>query len=320
MYEMNGMDAVNASIRKSIENRLSTGQRSFIIFPFGDIGMRVKNILNVAYGIAEEAIVDNRLCRYNKKIYSSKYLENFGGGTDVCVILATTNSCIYEELKGVLRKYFTEDSIEELDIMTMQNEDSEDDEDKNEPYHHVVGKYSYGPLTAGKNECVESVGSFCSFAVGSDVVPNHAVDYITTHPMIYFGSEQCMYGRDCHNYGKASHATWYFPGVLPRGIVRKSTRSRIGNDVWLGRNVIITNGANIGNGVIAAAGAVITRDVPDYAIVAGVPAKIIRYRYNDEQIAALNKIAWWNWTDEEIRERYDDFYLPVDDFIKKYLG
>lgn len=79
MYEMNGMDAVNASIRKSIENRLSTGQRSFIIFPFGDIGMRVKNILNVAYGIAEEAIVDNRLCRYNKKIYSSKYLENFRG-------------------------------------------------------------------------------------------------------------------------------------------------------------------------------------------------------------------------------------------------
>lgn len=240
------------------------------------------------------------------------------------MILATTNSCIYKELKDVIRKHFPDDYIEELDIMTMTNKDggdNEDDEDdeKIEPYHHAVGKYSYGPLTVGKNECVESVGSFCSFAFGSDVVPNHALDYITTHPMIYFGSERCMYGHNCHNYNKASNAAWYFPGVLPRGVVRKSTRSKIGNDVWLGRNVIITNGADIGNGVIAAAGAVITRDVPDYAIVAGVPAKIIRYRYNKEQIAALNKIAWWDWTDEEIRERYDDFYLPVDDFIRKYL-
>ena len=112
---------------------------------------------------------------------------------------------------------------------------------------------------------------------------------------------------------------WYFPGVLSRGVAHKATKSKIGNDVWLGRNVIITNGANIGNGVIAAAGAVITKDVPDYAVVAGVPAKIVKYRYTKEQIAALNKIAWWDWTDEEIRDRFADFYLPVDDFIKKYL-
>ncbi len=79
------------------------------------------------------------------------------------------------------------------------------------------------------------------------------------------------------------------------------------------------NGANIGNGVIAGVGAVITRNVPDYAIVVGVPARIIRYRYLPEQIEALNKIAWWDWQDEVIRERYDDFYLPVEEFIKKYL-
>ena len=96
-------------------------------------------------------------------------------------------------------------------------------------------------------------------------------------------------------------------------------RSVIGNDVWLGRNVLVTNAANIGNGVIAAAGAVITKDVPDYAVVAGVPARIIKYRYTDEQIEALNKIAWWDWTDEEIRERFDDFYLPIEKFIEKYL-
>ncbi|MBR6669381.1 MAG: CatB-related O-acetyltransferase, partial [Ruminococcus sp.] len=96
-----------------------------------------------------------------------------------------------------------------------------------------------------------------------------------------------------------------------RGKVKKLKRSKIGNDVWFGKNVLITNGANIGNGVIAGAGAVITKDVPDYAIVGGVPARIIRYRYTPEQIEALNKIQWWNWSDDEIRERYDDFFISL---------
>jgi acetyltransferase-like isoleucine patch superfamily enzyme len=101
-------------------------------------------------------------------------------------------------------------------------------------------------------------------------------------------------------------------------MIKKQRRMTIENDVWFGRNVIITNSSNIGNGVIAAAGAVITKDVPDYAVVAGVPARIIKYRYIPNQIEALNKIEWWNWTDDEIRERYSDMYLPVDEFIRKY--
>lgn len=110
-----------------------------------------------------------------------------------------------------------------------------------------------------------------------------------------------------------------FSRVHPKGTIKDEKRITIGNDVWLGRNVIIINYSNIGNGVIAGAGAVITQDVPDYAVVVGVPAKIIRYRYNPEQIAALNQIKWWDWSDDEIRERFDDFYLPIDDFIYKYL-
>lgn len=81
--------------------------------------------------------------------------------------------------------------------------------------------------------------------------------------------------------------------------------------------MIITNGANIGNGVIAGANAVITKDVPDYAVV-GCPARIIRYRYEKHQIEALNRITWWDWRDDEIRDRYDDFFLPIEDFIEKY--
>lgn len=62
--------------------------------------------------------------------------------------------------------------------------------------------------------------------------------------------------------------------------------------MWLGRNVLITNGANIGNGVIAGAGSIITKDVPDYAVVVGAPAKIIRYRATKENIEIMNEIAW----------------------------
>ena len=94
-------------------------------------------------------------------------------------------------------------------------------------------------------------------------------------------------------------------------------KSIIGNDVWLGRNVIVTNGSNIGNGVIAAAGAVITKDIPDYAVVAGVPAKIIRYRFSEEQIQKLNEIKWWDWPLETIAKRQDDF-VNIDVFLEKY--
>ncbi len=65
---------------------------------------------------------------------------------------------------------------------------------------------------------------------------------------------------------------------------------------------------------------VVKKDVPDYAVVAGVPARIIRYRYLPHQIKALNKIAWWDWTDEKIRECYDDFFENVDVFIKKHIN
>jgi len=141
--------------------------------------------------------------------------------------------------------------------------------------------------------------------------------YLTTHPFIYMGANL----KTFHPFSGFDYAEWYFPGVQPiEKKVEKLGSSTIGNDVWLGRNVIITNYANIGNGVIAAAGAVITKDVPDYAVVAGVPARIIRFRYTPEQISALNKICWWDWPDEKIRECYNDLYLPVDEFIQKHLN
>jgi virginiamycin A acetyltransferase len=94
----------------------------------------------------------------------------------------------------------------------------------------------------------------------------------------------------------------------------------IGNDVTVGANAIILPGVRIGDGAVVGAGAIVTTDVPPYAIVAGVPAKIIRYRYSSEQIEKLLRIAWWNWDEDKIFRNMDYFYGKVDDFIERFHG
>ena len=91
----------------------------------------------------------------------------------------------------------------------------------------------------------------------------------------------------------------------------------IGNDVAVMANALIISGVKIGDGAIVGAGAVVTKDVPPYAIVAGNPARIIKYRFSEEQIKALLRIRWWDWTIEEIKEFKEYFYAGVDTFISK---
>ena len=76
----------------------------------------------------------------------------------------------------------------------------------------------------------------------------------------------------------------------------------IGNDVWIGYEALILAGVTVGDGAIIAGRAVVTKDVPPYTIVGGVPAKPIRKRFNDDTIAALEKLRWWDWDEERIRE------------------
>ncbi len=273
---------------------------NLIIFPYGEIGQEVKELLEDVYGIEPKYILDNHLCKFNAKIKPLEYLKNVNC-RECVLILATTRMKIYDELKTAVLWYIDADRIIEIEGMR--------------PISNTkCGKYSYGVLC--DHWLVESVGAFSGFANGCQVVQNHPLNYLSTHPFVYYGSEHDLVHH--RKYNECQAAAWYFPGVEPKGRAEKLHRITIGNDVWLGANVIITNGANIGNGVIAGAGAVITKDVPDYAIVAGVPARIIRYRYTPEQIEALNRIQWWNWSDEEIRERYEDFYIPIEEFIAKY--
>lgn len=288
-------------IRRTVEYGLKYGgveKDKLIVYPYGDVGVQVCNTLSTVYGIKPAYIVDNKICKFNRNI-SNTDIFNRLGKEGYYVLLASTNEKIYCELKKRLLESFDSVHILELECMRKIT---------------ICGKHSYGPLC--DHQYVESIGAFCSIASGCDVVPNHPIDLISTHPMLYWGESMGLCYED---YGDLPQ---YVQGMNPRGIRYKTNGNRlritIGNDVWLGKNVIITNGANIGNGVIAGAGTIITKDIPDYAVVVGNPARIVKFRYSESQIQMLNKIKWWDWPDELIVERQDDFYISIDEFIKKY--
>lgn len=296
-------------IRKAIEKQILLKRRKFILFPFGEQGMLAKRILNEVFGIQEEYIIDNYLSQMNPKIKELSYLSQIDCSQYI-ILITSDNEKIYDELRGQVRKYVDDKYI--VDIFERKQLDRniilrQESQEKN--YEVKYGKYSYSD-TLKNNLYVESVGAFCSIHDSVDVVPNHAIDYISTHVFLFNGEND--------NWESHRGESYYFPEIKPKGKPYKNKKVIIGNDVWLGKNVIIANGAKIGNGVIAGAGAVIIKDVPDYAVVVGVPARIIRYRYTQEQIDKLNKIAWWEWPDEKIRKNYDDFFEDIDIFIKKH--
>ena len=96
----------------------------------------------------------------------------------------------------------------------------------------------------------------------------------------------------------------------------------IGNDVWIGARSIIMDGVSIGDGAIVAAGSVVTKDVPPYAVVGGSPAKIIKYKFSQDIIDRLEEIQWWNLPDEEITKVVDLFHVknPSLEEIAKVLS
>lgn len=128
------------------------------------------------------------------------------------------------------------------------------------------------------------VGRFCSIASGVSIIAgNHPLDHLTTHPFTYndemFGDNDEY--RDI-DFKKTPRAETKLPAL------------NIGNDVWIGTQVIILgNVQSIGNGAVIGAGAVVTKNVPPYAVVAGNPARIIKYRFDDATIQDLEELKWW---------------------------
>ena len=118
------------------------------------------------------------------------------------------------------------------------------------------------------------------------------MNYLTHHSIFY-------------KRGYWQHDNWYEP--IGFNEVQPVT---IGCDVWIGMNCIVMDGVTIGDGAIVAAGAVVTKDVPPFAVVGGVPAKVLKYRFAPEIIARLLDVKWWNLPDEEITRIKDLFHIP----------
>ena len=146
-----------------------------------------------------------------------------------------------------------------------------------------IDDYSYINFFAWVNNT--KIGKYCSIAMNfKSGLGQHPTKLLSTSPLFYAKKQFALKK----------------PLDIQLASYEEFQDIRIGNDVWIGANVLIMDGVTIGNGAIIGAHSLVVRDVPDYAIIGGVPAKVIKYRFSDEIIEELNKINWWNWEKEKI--------------------
>ena len=160
-------------------------------------------------------------------------------------------------------------------------------------YHHIgIGLYSYGGcFDVHRIGAFTKIGRYCSFAEGVCIFRrNHPVKFRSTHP--YFFNTSLGYVHK---------------EIIPmRELV-------VGNDVWVGQNaLILPSVGKIGDGAVIGAGAVVTKDVPDFAVVAGNPARVLKYRFSMPTRDKIKKSAWWDSSIDELKKNFDEFVQPIE--------
>ncbi|WP_441240369.1 chloramphenicol acetyltransferase [Tardiphaga sp. 768_D3_N2_1] len=168
----------------------------------------------------------------------------------------------------------------------------------------TMGDYSYvvndGQIT------YTTIGKFCSIAAMIRINPGN-------HPMHRATQAHFTYRASAYFPGESDDADFF--------AWRREHPCTIGHDVWLGHGAIVLPGRKIGTGAVIAAGAIVTKDVAPYTIVAGNPARPVRRRFSETVEDGLMELAWWDWEHEMLRQALPDFRkLPVEDFLSKYKG
>lgn len=172
--------------------------------------------------------------------------------------------------------------------------------DGNTLYNAVLGRYSY--LGSGCTVSNATIGQFCSLGNNIMMAPGkHPLNLISTHPAFYSKHTNTSQSFSDKDYFKDLHPI------------------EIGNDVWIGNSVTLVDGVKVHNGSVIAAGAVVTEDVQPYAIVGGVPAKLIRFRFSEETISLLLKSNWWDWPAEKLQSMSQHFRLDNEEEIRIFL-
>lgn len=159
-----------------------------------------------------------------------------------------------------------------------------------------IGDYSY----INDNSIVSntSIGKFCSigpnFFCGWGVHPTNG---ISTSPYFYSSEHK--------------------PSICTKTKIDEHPQITIGNDVFIGANVTVLEGVKIGDGAVIGAGAVVSKDIPPYAVAVGSPIQIIRYRFSESQIEKFQRIEWWKFDKEKLKD-IEQMFFDVDAFLEKY--